>query len=605
MLVLWRVSGGALGSIWCEACSIACPVPSLFYSIGHFSLTVFAVGGISGLQVTLSFIETRHSERKTVIIRAPMSQIKILIADEVSDSGLQPLREAGFLVEKKTKLGHSELCEALKNSEGLVVRSETKVTAAVLDSAPGLRIVGRAGVGVDNIDVLAATARGVVVMNAPDGNTITTAEHTIALLIAMARRLPQANSSLKAGRWDRKQFVGIELQGKTLGIVGLGRIGRVVANRARGFGMNIVAYDPFIAPEQARDMQIEVASLEEVFKRADFLTVHTPLTPETRGIIGAEAFAKMKKGVRVINCARGGLIDENALFDAIKSGVVAGAALDVFVEEPPPADHPLLSLEEVIATPHLGASTAEAQEGVAFTVAEQMRDYLLTGALRGAVNVPALGAKELNILQPYIELAERLGRFQAQLVDSAVREVRLEYSGEIVDVDAAPVTRSFLAGLLRDISARVNIINAFVIAEERGITVKTSYLRATTEFAPSIRTVVVTGSGEQTLAGTLFGYGGQTREGRITEINGFHIEAVPHGHMLVTRNRDVPGVIGRVGTILGESGVNVSRFHLGRRERGGEAMAVIEVDAPVEMETLNQLRSMEQITFVQQIELGK
>jgi D-3-phosphoglycerate dehydrogenase len=531
-----------------------------------------------------------------------MPQIKILIADDVSDNGLQPLIDAGFLVEKRPRLANSELREALEDCEGLVVRSETKVTAALLDAAPRLRVVGRAGVGVDNIDVLGATTRGVVVMNAPDGNTITTAEHTLALLIAMARRLPQANSSLKAGRWDRKAFVGTELQGKTLGIIGLGRIGRVVANRARAFGMSIVAYDPFIAPEQARDMQIELAALDDVFKQADFLTVHTPLTAETRGIVGESAFAKMKKGVRIINCARGGLVDETALLKAIKSGVVAGAALDVFAEEPPATDNPLLSLEDVIVTPHLGASTAEAQEGVAFTVAEQMRDYLLTGALRGAVNVPALGAKELSVLQPYLELAERLGRFQAQLVDSAVREVQLEYAGEIVDFDAAPVTRSFLAGLLRGISARVNIINAFVIAEERGITVKTSYLRASAE-TPSIRTAVIASAGEQTLAGTIFGFGGLTREGRITEINGFHIEAIPHGHMLVTRNRDVPGVIGRIGTILGEAGVNISRFHLGRRERGGEAMAVIEVDVPVDPKTLKDLQSLEQLTFAQQIDL--
>ncbi len=533
-----------------------------------------------------------------------MQQIKILVSDDVSETGLQPLLDAGFRVERRPKLIDLELREALKDSEGLVVRSETKVTASLLESAPRLRVVGRAGVGVDNIDVLAATARGVVVMNAPDGNTITTAEHTLALLIALARRLPQANSSLKSGRWDRKSFIGTELQGKTLGVVGLGRIGKVVASRAQAFGMNIVAYDPFIAPEQARDLQIELGSLAEVFKRADFLTVHTPLTSETRGIVGEGAFAQMKKGVRVINCARGGLIDEAALFQAIKSGIVAGAALDVFAEEPPANDNPLLSLEEVIVTPHLGASTAEAQEGVAFTVAEQMRDYLLTGALRGAVNVPSIGAKELDVLQPYLELAKGLGHFQAQLVDSAVREVHLEYSGEIVDLDAAPVTRSFLAGLLRTISARVNIINAFLIAEERGITVKTSYLRASTDFAPSIRTRVLTSSGEQTIAGTLFGYGGQKREGRITEINGFHIEAIPHGHMLVTRNRDVPGVIGRIGTILGAAGVNISRFHLGRRERGGEAMAVIEVDAPVEQAALEQLRAMEQLTFVRQIDLG-
>ena len=332
-------------------------------------------------------------------------QVKIFVADAVSDTGLQPLRDAGFVVEKRTGLNAAELRAALSGCAGLVVRSETKVTADLLDSATTLRVVGRAGVGVDNIDVPAATERGIVVMNAPDGNTITTAEHTIALLIALARRIPQANSSLKSGHWDRKSFIGVELQGKTLGVVGMGRIGRVVAARARAFGMRILAFDPFLAPEQARDLEIELAPLEDVFANADFLTVHTPLTPETRGIIGRDAFAKMKQGVRVINCARGGLVDESALCDAIKSGAVAGAALDVFANEPPASDHPLLLLDEVIVTPHLGASTTEAQEGVAFTVAEQMRDYLLSGALRGAVNVPALGVKELGVLRPYIELS--------------------------------------------------------------------------------------------------------------------------------------------------------------------------------------------------------
>ncbi len=531
--------------------------------------------------------------------------MKILVADEVSDSGLQPLRDSGFQVEKRTGLALTDLREALKNAEGLVVRSETKITADLLDAAPSLRVIGRAGVGVDNIEVPAATARGIVVMNAPDGNTVTTAEHTIALLIALARQVPQANASLKSGLWERKRFIGVELQGKTLGVIGLGRIGRAVVSRVRAFGMNIVAYDPFIAPEQARDWEIELAPLDEVFARADFLTVHTPLTGETRGIVGSQAFAKMKRGVRVVNCARGGLVDEAALFEAIKSGVVAGAAIDVFAEEPPSPEHPLLSLPEVIATPHLGASTTEAQEGVAFTVAEQMRDYLLTGALRGAVNVPALGAKELHALQPYIELAESLGRFQAQLVDGAVKEIGIEYAGEIVDLDAAPVTRSFLAGLLRDVSARVNAVNAFLIAEERGITVKTSYVRSAMDSAPAIHTQVITSVGEHSLAGTLFGYGEQSRQGRITEIDGFHIEAIPHGHMLVTRNLDVPGVIGRVGTVLGEGGVNISRFHLGRRERGGEAMAVIEVDAPVDQETFAALQSSEHVISARQIELSK
>lgn len=529
--------------------------------------------------------------------------IRIFVSDNVSDSGLQPLRAAGFFVAKQTGLDPAALLAALTDFDGLVVRSETRVTAELLAAAPSLRVIGRAGVGVDNIDVPAATARGIVVMNAPDGNTITTAEHTMALLVALARQVPQANSSLKLGNWERKRFIGVELQGKTLGIVGLGRIGKAVASRARAFGMSIVAFDPFIAPEQARDLEIEVAPLAEVFARADFLTVHTPLTAETRGIVGREAFAEMKPGVRVINCARGGLIDEAALLEALNSGIVAGAALDVFEKEPPAPDNPLLALDQVIITPHLGASTTEAQEGVAFTVAEQMRDYLLSGALKGAVNVPALGTKELGTLQPYITLAESLGRFQAQLVDSAVREVRLEYAGEIVDLDAAPVTRSFLAGLLRDVSARVNLVNAFLIAEERGIVVKTSYLRTGTDSAPAIHTQVLNSNGEQTLSGAIFGYSGQTREGRITEIDGFRIEAIPHGHMLVMRNRDVPGVIGRVGTILGEGGVNISRFQLGRRERGGEAMAVIEVDAALDDGTLKDLRALEPVISARQIEL--
>ena len=315
----------------------------------------------------------------------------ILVADDVSDNGLQPLRDAGFMVEKKTGLASAALRKSLVDSEGLVVRSETKVTAEIMDAARSLRVIGRAGVGVDNIDVAAATARGIVVMNAPDGNTITTAEHTIALLIALARNVPQANSSVKAARWDRKKFIGAELQGKTLGIIGLGRIGRAVAVRARAFGMKIVGHDPFIAPEQARDLEIDTTSLDEVFSCADFLTVHTPLTNETRGIVGPDTLGKMKKGARIINCARGGLVDEQALFEAIKSGAIAGAALDVFEKEPPPADHPLLALEEVIVTPRLGASTTEAQEGVAFTVAEQMPDdsKLLRCRLRAGWSLPA------------------------------------------------------------------------------------------------------------------------------------------------------------------------------------------------------------------------
>jgi D-3-phosphoglycerate dehydrogenase len=527
---------------------------------------------------------------------------RIFVADDVNDGGLEPLRSAGFTVEKQIGLKGEELPGALRDAEGLIVRSETKVTADLMDSAARLRVIGRAGVGVDNIDVNAATARGIVVMNAPDGNTITTAEHTIALLVALARRVPQANLSLKAGKWERKNFIGTELEGKTLGIVGLGRIGRVVAKRALALGMKVVAFDPFVVADLTRDLEIDLQPMDEVLARAHFLTVHTPLTPETRNIIGAAAFEKMKHGVRLINCARGGLIDEAALYQAIKSGKVAGAALDVFEREPPPIDHPLLQLDEVIATPHLGASTTEAQEGVAFTVAEQMRDFLLYGALRGAVNLPAIDQKVLATLQPYLSLAESLGRFHAQLANSAIREVRLEFAGELVEVDAAPVTRAFLAGLLRGVSARVNAVNAFLIAEERGIGITTAYVRGSTA-ASAIRTSVSSDAGEQTASGSVFTTAEGYREGRITRINGFRIEAVPRGFMLVMHNHDVPGVIGRVGTILGGAGINISAFHLGRRERGGEAMAVIEIDAPLDERTISELRAYDGIITAQQIEL--
>jgi D-3-phosphoglycerate dehydrogenase len=526
--------------------------------------------------------------------------MKIFVADDVKESGLEPLKNAGFEVEKKTGLKGGDLLAAVADCAGMIVRSETKVTAEVMDAAKNLRVIGRAGVGVDNIDVKAATQRGIVVMNAPDGNTITTGEHTMALLVALARKVPPACASLKEGRWEKKKFVGVELFGKTLGIVGLGRIGRVVATRAKGFGMKIVAYDPFLAPEQAGELGIESASLDEVFARADFLTVHTPMTPETRGIVGAEAFAKMKRGVRVINCARGGLVDEDALLKALDAGLVAGAALDVFSTEPPPADHPLLHRDDVIVTPHLGASTTEAQEGVAVTVAEQMRDYLSSGELRGAVNAPSLGASELEALQPYINLANSLGRFLAQTVEGGVREVKIEYARELTKLDAAPVTRALLAGLLQAVSSRVNVVNALHIAEERGINITIASTQKTGPDTADIAAQVMGEARGRSVAGSLFGPGG---EGRITEINGFRIEAVPHGNMIITRNRDVPGVIGRIGGVLGERGVNISRFHLGRDAQGGEAMAVIETDGPVDQATLNQLQAFAPVLSARQIEL--
>ena len=373
-----------------------------------------------------------------------MVDIKVFIADDVNEEKLAPLREAGVNVVKETKLPPEELALRIKDADGLIVRSATKVTADLMDKAEKLRVIGRAGVGVDNIDTDAATKRGIVVMNAPDGNTITTAEHTIALLVSMARNVPQASAKLNSGIWDKKSFVGVELNEKTLGVIGLGRIGKHVAKIANGFGMRILAYDPFISEDQAVELGIELGTLDQVISNSDFLTIHTPVTEETRGILGKEAFSKMKKGVRLVNCARGGLVDEDALIEAIEDDIVAGAALDVYTVEPLRPDSPLLNHPKIIATPHLGASTTEAQQGVALTVAEQMRDYLLTGELRNAVNAPSLEAKELEALQPYIDLAERLGRFQTQVLNQdAVSKVSIEYSGALSEKDASPVNPWF------------------------------------------------------------------------------------------------------------------------------------------------------------------
>lgn len=528
-----------------------------------------------------------------------MNKIKIFVADEVNEDKLAPLRDANFNVVKKTKLSPEELLEEIKDADGMIVRSATRVTANLMEKAERLRVIGRAGVGVDNIDVKAATTRGIVVMNAPDGNTITTAEHTIALLVSMARNVPQAHAKLQSGVWDKKSFVGVELSGKTLGVIGLGRIGKHVARIAKGFGMNILVFDPFVSPEQANELGFQLGGLDEILSKADFITIHTPVTEETRGIIGRAAFEKMKTEVRLVNCARGGLVDETALLEAIESGKVAGAALDVFSDEPLDEHSPLLKNEKIITTPHLGASTKEAQEGVALTVAEQMRDFLLFGELRNAVNAPSLAAKELEVFLPFIELAEKLGRFQAQIIsDNPISEVRIEFSGELGEKDAAPVLRAFFAGLLKDVSARVNAVNAMHIAEERGIRLTTSYTQSK-RANYDVRTTVSSGDTNQTASGMVFANG----EGRITEIGSFSIEAVPSGFMLLTRNKDVPGVIGKIGTLLGEAGVNISRFYLGRQEKGGEAMAVIEIDSLLGDEVLEDLRHIEPVIAARQVKL--
>ena len=529
-----------------------------------------------------------------------MSKLKVFIADDVNDEKLAPLRDAGIEVVKEIKLSPEDLIERLKDADGVIVRSATRITADVMDKVDKLRVIGRAGVGVDNIDVKAATARGIVVMNAPDGNTITTAEHTFAILVSLARNIPQAHAKLQSGTWDKKSFVGVELYGKTLGVIGLGRIGKHVVKIAKGFGMNIHAYDPFVSEESAKELGIGVGPLDEVLEKADFLTIHTPVTDETRGIIGKDAFLKMKKGVRLVNCARGGLVDEEALLAAIEDGTVEGAALDVYESEPVGENSPLLNNPKIVTTPHLGASTKEAQEGVALTVAEQMRDYLISGELRNAVNAPSLAASELEALQPHIELAERLGRFQKQVMkDEAILGVTLEYSGELADKDAAPITRAFLSGLLETVSARVNVVNALHIAEERGIDVTASY--KTEKIAISdIRTTVANKDGvEQIASGKVYADG----EGRITQVGDFSIEALPKGYMLFAKNKDVPGVIGKIGTLLGENGVNISRFYLGRNEKGGEALAVIELDSQLDESVLDALRNVEPVITVRQVKL--
>jgi D-3-phosphoglycerate dehydrogenase len=404
---------------------------------------------------------------------------------------------------------------------------------------------------------------------------------------------------LQSGVWDKKKFTGVELSGKTLGVIGLGRIGRHVARIAKGFGMNIFAYDPFVSTEQAKDLGFEVGSLNDVFSKADFLTIHAPVTNETRNIVGKDAFSKMKKGVRLVNCARGGLVDENALLEAIENGTVAAAALDVFFTEPLPSDSPLLNNPKIITTPHLGASTTEAQEGVALTVAEQMRDYLLSGELRNAVNAHSMAATELEAFQSFIDLGEKLGRFQAQIMnENPVSKVVIEYAGELAGKDAAPVTRAFLAGLLKDVSARVNVVNALHIADERGIHITTSYTQSKRS-SYDIRTVVSSARAEQTASGMLFANG----EGRITEIGNFSIEVVPSGFMLLTKNKDVPGVIGKIGTLLGEAEVNISRFYLGREAKGGEALAIIEIDSPLEEKVLADLRNLEAVNVARQVKL--
>lgn len=526
---------------------------------------------------------------------------KVLVSDSLSDQGLERLHASADLeVDVRPGLKGEELLRAIPSYHGLIIRSGTKVTKEVIAAATNLRVVGRAGIGVDNVDVEAATRRGIVVMNTPGGNNVTTAEHAITLMLALARNIPQANASLKSGQWQREKFTGSEICNKVLGVIGLGNIGAIVAERALGLKMRVLAYDPFVSPETAAKMRVELATLADLYARSDFITVHTPLTKETRGLIAAPAFAKMKKGVRLVNCARGGIIDEAALCQAIADGIVAGAALDVFVEEPPAADHPLLQLDQVICTPHLGAATDEAQINVAIAIAEQVADFLTQGVIQNAVNFPSMTPKMLAILQPYILLGEKLGGFLAQLSSAAPVEVQVEYSGDIVDYDVAPATAAVLRGLLSPfLETPVNYVNAPHLARERGIRVIEARSSKPSDFLNSITVRVADTNGVHTVEGAVF----SNKAVRLVRVDDFYLEAVLDGHILVLNNRDVPGVVGAVGTLLGQRGINIAGLELGRERIGGMAISLIHVDGQVAPEILAELRTLAPIVSAQQIKL--
>ncbi len=523
---------------------------------------------------------------------------KVLVSDSLAPQGLEILECApGIDVDYQPGIAPGDLLEAIRDAHGLVIRSGTKVTADVIEAGQELLVIGRAGIGVDNVDVPAATARGIVVMNTPGGNTVTTAEHAVALLVSLARHIPQATASMKAGRWEKKQFMGLELYNRTLGVIGLGRIGRIVASRAKGLGMKVIGHDPFLADGASLNLDIEMTSLDQLLERADILTVHVPRTKDTTALLGREAFAKAKPGVLVVNAARGGIVDEEALVEALESGQVGGAALDVFVEEPPAADHPLIRHERVICTPHLGASTEQAQVNVSIAVAEQVRDYLSQEVIGNAVNVPSLSREMLVEMRPYLELAEKLGRFQGQLCAGSIAQIEVEYSGDAAGLNVAPLTVAVLKGLLDSVTDQVNMVNAPVLAQERGIRVIESKSNRTSDFASAISTRV-TGCDDRLIVGAIF-HGGQPR---IVRIDDFMLEAIPEGATLLLHNNDRPGVVGKVGTVLGEAGVNISRMQLALVK--GEAAMLVNIDAPPPESVMEELRSLDNMISAQLVELG-
>ncbi len=515
---------------------------------------------------------------------------KVVISDKLSDSARAVFEARGIEVDLAVGLSAEELAPRLADAEGLAVRSATKATAALIAAAPRLKVIGRAGIGVDNIDVPAATEGGVVVMNTPQGNAVTTAEHAIALLFAVARQIPGADRSTRASKWEKSRFMGVELAGKTLGLIGCGNIGAIVAAKAMGIGMKVAAYDPFLSPERAVDLGVDRVDLPELYQRADFITLHVPLTDQTRNMIDAAAFAQMKDGVRLINCARGGLVVESDLKAAIESGKVAGAALDVFETEPA-KDNPLFQLDQVVVTPHLGASTSEAQEKVAVEIAEQMSDYLLTGAVRNALNMPSLTADQARRLAPYLKLVEQLGSFAGQLTKTGVKGIHLHYEGHACELDCRPLTQAALMGFLRPMLDSVNHVNAPHLARQRGIEVSETKHDRDSDYASLIRLTVETERRRRSVAGTLFG----GAHPRVVEIKGIAVEAELGPHMLYVTNEDKPGFIGAIGGLLGDAGVNIATFHLGRADAGGEAIALIGLDQVLSPELLEKVQALPHI----------
>ncbi|MGR3540142.1 MAG: phosphoglycerate dehydrogenase [Hasllibacter sp.] len=513
---------------------------------------------------------------------------KVLVSDKLSETAVQIFRDRGIDVTFDPSIGKDKdkLLAVIGEYDGLAIRSATKVTEKVLNAATNLKVVGRAGIGVDNVDIPAASKKGVIVMNTPFGNSITTAEHAIAMMFAVARQIPLANASTHEGRWEKSRFMGVELTGKTLGVIGAGNIGGIVCRKAIGLGMKVIAYDPFLSEERADELGVRKVELDELLAKADVITLHVPLTDATRNVLSAEAIARLKPGVRIVNCARGGLVDEDALAEALKDGRVAGAAFDVFAVEPA-TESPLFGLENVVVTPHLGAATTEAQENVALQVAEQMSDYLLTGAVSNALNMPSVTAEEAKVMGPWVKLAQHLGTFAGQMTPEPIEEINVLYDGDVAQMNVAALNSAAIAGVMRQANPDVNMVSAPVIAKERGIDVSTTTQEQTGAFESYIKLTVKTAKRSRSVAGTVFSDG----KPRFIQIKGINVDAEIGEHMLYTTNRDMPGIIGTLGHTMGENGVNIANFTLGRSDKGADAIALLYVDDPVAPEVLEKLRA--------------